>query len=579
LVGVCLGRMYDQMGSDELRTKLQDEVDKFVKDKLLEPGMESKVRVTVAVTTLLTNAPEMGNSQIGKQGVLQMMLMMAKSEEYLQQIVASEAIIAAAAKKKDAAVIIDQGMDILKTLYKSKNDNVKVRALVGMCKLGASGGDDASMRPFADGSTGKLADACRRFLVDPGEDKDLRRWAAEGLSYLTLDAEVKERLVEDDLAMRALIELGQSGRQTVMYGVLTTFVNLTNSYDKKEMNPEMLELAKFAKQHIPQKHDLDDQDFVDKRVHKLAHLGVTSALAALAKNESNNMRELIGRVLNAICQQPDLRGLVVQQGGSRALVPLALTGTEMGKRAAAQCLARIGITQDPNIAFPGARACDVVRPIAGLLAHDCTALENFESLMALGNLATVSESVRSRILKNGEFVGAIENYMFEDHLLLRRASVQCFTNLCQSPEHVARCEGNNDKVKYLVLLCGDEDEEVAKAAGGALAMVTQASEVCCEKVFSADQWEDCLLGLLANDDLELGRRGVAVVRNMVIVGGEKVASKLLEGQVLEVMQALVLKAKLDEGSAIPCKELARMRMVCDEALEGAVRLGIVQSAD
>ena len=143
-------------------------------------------------------------------------------------------------------------MDILKTLYKSKNDNVKVRALVGMCKLGASGGDDASMRPFADGSTGKLADACRRFLVDPGEDKDLRRWAAEGLSYLTLDAEVKERLVEDDLAMRALIELGQSGRQTVMYGVLTTFVNLTNSYDKKEMNPEMLELAKFAKQHIPQ---------------------------------------------------------------------------------------------------------------------------------------------------------------------------------------------------------------------------------------------------------------------------------------------------------------------------------------
>ena len=97
--------------------------------------------------------------------------------------------------------------------------------------------------------------------------------------------------------------------------------------------------------YIFQKHDLDDQDFVDKRVHKLAHLGVTSALAALAKNESNNMRELIGRVLNAICQQPDLRGLVVQQGGSRALVPLALAGTEMGKRAAAQCLARIGITQ------------------------------------------------------------------------------------------------------------------------------------------------------------------------------------------------------------------------------------------
>jgi hypothetical protein len=27
----------------------------------------------------------------------------------------------------------------------------------------------------------------------------------------------------------------------------------------------MLELAKFAKQHIPEEHELDDPDFVDKR--------------------------------------------------------------------------------------------------------------------------------------------------------------------------------------------------------------------------------------------------------------------------------------------------------------------------
>jgi hypothetical protein len=29
-----------------------------------------------------------------------------------------------------------------------------------------------------------------------------RRWAAEGLSFLTLDAEVKERLIEDEPAMK-----------------------------------------------------------------------------------------------------------------------------------------------------------------------------------------------------------------------------------------------------------------------------------------------------------------------------------------------------------------------------------------
>ena len=227
-----------------------------------------------------------------------------------------------------------------------------MRALVGLCKLGASGGSDATMRPFADGSSTKLAEACRRFLVNPGKDADLRRyrfhdlktciqntllrWAAEGLSYLTLDADVKEKLVEDEPAMKALIELGKTGAQNVMYGVMATLVNVTNSYDKQEINPEMLELAKFAKHHIPEEHELDDEDFADKRICTIANLGVTSALVALAKTESLNMRELIGRVMNAICKHAELRGLVVQQGGSKALIPLALEGTDKGRVVAAQ---------------------------------------------------------------------------------------------------------------------------------------------------------------------------------------------------------------------------------------------------
>lgn len=51
----------------------------------------------------------------------------------------------------------------------------------------------------------------------------------------------------------------------MVYGVVTTLVNLTNSYDKQEVIPEMVELAKFAKQHIPEEHELDDEDFVIKR--------------------------------------------------------------------------------------------------------------------------------------------------------------------------------------------------------------------------------------------------------------------------------------------------------------------------
>merc|ERR1719400_2152142 len=424
-----------------------------------------------------------------------MMLVMAQSDDYIQQLVASEAIIAAASKKKDVTAIVKQGLDIVKSLYKCNNDHIKVRALVGLCKLGASGGSDATMRPFADGSSTKLAEACRRFLVHPG-----------------LDADVKEKLVEDEPAMKALIDLGKTGAQNVMYGVMATLVNITNSYDKQEINPEMLELAKFAKHHIPEEHELDDEDFADKRICTIAYLGVTTALVALAKTESLNMRELIGRVMNAICKHAELRGLVVQQGGSKALIPLALEGTDKGRIVSAQALARIGITQDPSIAFPGQRSCDVVRPIALLLDTECEGLENFEALMALGNLASLNESVRSRILKDGNTIQAIENYMFEEHEMIRRAAVQCWTNLCVSDIQVKRCEGDNDKVKYCVLLCGDDiDPHVVKAASGALAMLTSASNKICNKVFESKQWNDCLLNLLANTDDEIVLRGAVIV--------------------------------------------------------------------
>jgi len=106
----------------------------------------------------------------------------------------------------------------------------------------------------------------------------------------------------------------------------------------------------------------------------LAQWGVASALVALVKNESKNIKELIARVLNAICKFSDLRGIVVQQGGSKALLPLALEGTPKGKRHAAQALARIGITQDPAIAFPGQRVSSLIPILSNLCASACHSL-------------------------------------------------------------------------------------------------------------------------------------------------------------------------------------------------------------
>ena len=42
------------------------------------------------------------------------------------------------------------------------------------------------------------------------QDFETRKWAAEGLSYLTLDADVKEDLVRDPVALKVSSEICQS---------------------------------------------------------------------------------------------------------------------------------------------------------------------------------------------------------------------------------------------------------------------------------------------------------------------------------------------------------------------------------
>merc|ERR1712213_211443 len=113
VVGVSLNVMYEQMWDDQRRLIFAEEIDKFIREKLLDPSIESHVRAVVAITTLLKNAPELGSGQVGKEGVLQMMLTMAQSDDKVQQIVAAEALIAASAKKKDTTQIVNQGVDIL----------------------------------------------------------------------------------------------------------------------------------------------------------------------------------------------------------------------------------------------------------------------------------------------------------------------------------------------------------------------------------------------------------------------------------------------------------------------------------
>lgn len=56
----------------------------------------------------------------------------------------------------------------------------------------------------------KLATTCKQFLL--AVDKysvDIRRFACEGLSYLSLDADIKEFIVSDSQLLQALVALAK----------------------------------------------------------------------------------------------------------------------------------------------------------------------------------------------------------------------------------------------------------------------------------------------------------------------------------------------------------------------------------
>lgn len=567
LTAIALERIYACMDHDKARQRYRDEVMAYIQDKLRTPDIESKIRAVSVITTLLLGPIDVGNHCLSQQGIIEMILVMAGSEnDEVQQRVAVEAIICATSKKEKCTSIAQMGGKILKKLYQSPNENIKVRALVGLCKLGSVGGTDASFRPFPDGALNKLTSACKKFLTQFNDNHDLKKWAAEGLAYLTLDADVKEDIAEDKKTLAALIDLAKSGDLSVLYGVLTTLVNLTNSYDKQEILPEMIELAKFSKQHIPEDHPKDEKKYIDKRCKILAENGVTHALVALSKTESDTSKELIGRIFNAICEQQPLRGLVVQQGGVKVLLNLAASCKNLkGRNSAAQALARIGITINPEVAFSGERAAEVVRPLMSLLDIDCTALANFESLMALTNLAQVNSAIQDKILESGGF-SKIEHYQYDGHTLLKRAAMQCVANLITNPQIVNIFEGQNDRVKYLLLSSEDEDLDTALAASGGLAMLTSLSSVCSEKIIQVKDWLEILIHLCSSSNLEIVNRGIFIVRN-IISASKECAEKIIETHLFEILVAIT-RPEVDDISE-------NIKSVAKEALSAAQEYQII----
>uniref|UniRef100_A0A8C8CRF2 Protein unc-45 homolog B n=1 Tax=Oncorhynchus tshawytscha TaxID=74940 RepID=A0A8C8CRF2_ONCTS len=543
IASVLLDKLWDDLRCDPERDHYREVCDEYIKGKFDPNDMDRNIHAINALSGLLQGPFEVGNQLVGRQGIMEMMVALCGSEREVDQMVAVEALIHSSTKMSRASFIITNGVSLLKDIYKkTKNEKIKIRALVGLCKLGSAGGDDYSMRQFAEGSTEKLAKQCRKWLCNSAMDTKTRKWAIEGLAYLTQDADVKDDFVEDEPAMKAMFELAKSKDKTILYAVACTLVNCTNSYEKKDIMPELVQLAKFSKQHVPEQHPKDKKDFIQKRVKRMLKGGVISALTVMVKADNllltDQTKEMLARVFLALADDAKDRGMICAHGGGKALIPLALEGSAIGKIRASHALAKIAAVSNPEIAFPGERIYEVVRPLVSLLHPERDGVQNYEALLSLTNLAGLNDKLRVKILKE-KALPEIEQYMFEDHDHIRQAATECMCNLVTCKEVQDRyLEDGNDRLKLLVLMCAEDDEKLQRAAAGALAMLTAAQKKLCTKMTLTLQWMEILQRLILHDQPQIQHRGLVIVYNILNSDDNELAKKLIESEILEILTVI-----------------------------------------
>ena len=73
-------------------------------------------------------------------------------------------------------------------------------------------------------------------------------------------------------------------------------------------------------------------------------------------------------------------------------------------------------------------------------------------------------------------------------------------------------------------------------------------------------------------------RGVVAVSNMIECGKE-IADPLMDTKILDVCQALIIKAKMDGSNYQPNETLQKIRTVAEVALNKAHEIGVIKTYD
>ncbi|KAK5707698.1 SWI5-dependent HO expression protein 4 [Elasticomyces elasticus] len=473
------------------------------------------------------------------------------------------------------------------------------RGLAGLVLAKLSGGEGVG------NVTSKLTSLVVASSSGGGGD-DIVGQAIEGLAYTSLQPKVKEEIAGNDGLMRELVK-ALGGRPGAVFGCLTIFANL--SAYRPALSAEakkMAELKAYASQgqvlrrthffaiqyanvRAPAERDpLDSDKHVTERCKRLLDHDVVAALVAVCKHQasmSTANRLLVVGIFLSLAKEQKHRAKMAQQGAVKVLLLLHERASRTKAEAqatviaftASHSLARLLISLNPSHLFSGAlpssSAVSALVPLLSPLTitgaqggnEQRDLLPTFEALLALTNLASMPDDTTAQdlLLREGTFA-AIEELMFSSNVLVQRGCIELICNLMVAPGCVAKfADGSKDsrrRLLVLVALTDVEDLAIRRAAGGALAALTEWDKAV-EAVLDVKEGKGvrAVVGMCGDESEEVVWRGVVCLGN--VVGAPREVGKRAVGMLKEV-------------GVDGIKE--RLRSVEDEGLRGLAVEGLMK---
>ncbi|KAK2627830.1 hypothetical protein QTJ16_002476 [Diplocarpon rosae] len=458
------------------------------------------------------------------------------------------------------------------------SQEVKNLAAVVLAKLQAvpsapSAGDEGRVQP-ATTTIEELSGMFKTMLSTTTSKES----SIEGLAYASLQPKVKESLASDESFLKLLVTaLGDApAKSPTTYGALTILVNLTTYLPPlSEEQKRVSQLKAYANaSKSPETEDpLNDDEHVLKRCQAVFDAGVIPTLVTHSQHGSIASLMLVVAIVNSLSKTTKIRGQMAQQGAVKLLLhaySVFPTDNVQAQRTTAHALARILISTNPQHVFGGSNPLSVtsaVRPLLLILGDDPTVehrdlLPVFESLLALTNLASTDDTARNPIIRLA--FPQIEELLLSNNKMVTRATVELICNLMQAAEGVAKfADGGrqaSQRMHILLALTDSEDFETRRAAGGAMASLTEW-DTAVNAILERDSGVPRLLGLCKEDQEELRHRGVVCILNILTAPGsvgEWGMNKIKEAGGVDALKECLKKSRSQEVLEITVEALKKL---------------------